>query len=200
LNGSFTDPGTLDTHTVVITWGDGSASTTLSLAAGVLTFSGSHPYLDDNPSGTASDLYPIAVTITDDDTGSVNAGTSVTVNNVAPNGVALSAGTINENDIFTLSGSFVDPGTLDTHTVVINWGPSEGSTTLNLAAGVLTFSASHQYRDENPSGTPSDVYTVGVTVSDDDTGSGGGSTSVTVNNLAPVATLTGPASGSIYAA
>ena len=32
LTGSFTDPGTLDTHTVVINWGDGSPNTILTLA------------------------------------------------------------------------------------------------------------------------------------------------------------------------
>ena len=33
LSGSFTDPGTQDTHTVMIAWGDGSTNTTLNLAA-----------------------------------------------------------------------------------------------------------------------------------------------------------------------
>src|SRR5205823_5928298 len=142
----------------------------------------------------------IAALVTDSHGGAGSAVTLLTVNNVAPSNVVLNAGAVNENDSFTLNVSFADPGTLDTHTVVITWGDGSPSTTLSLAAGVLTFSASHQYRDDNPSGTPSDVYTVGVTVTDDDTGSGGSSTSVTVNNLAPVATLTGPASGSIYAA
>src|SRR5262249_51641197 len=51
LAGSFTDPDSGDAHTVLIKWGDGSANTTVNLAAGVLSFSGvSHPYLD-NPAG-----------------------------------------------------------------------------------------------------------------------------------------------------
>jgi hypothetical protein len=185
LSGSFTDPGTLDTHTVVINWGDGSPNTTLSLPVGARTFSASHPYLDDSPGGTPSDTYPISVTVTDDDTGSATASTSVTVNNVAPANVSLNAPTIAENGTATLTGSFTDPGTLDPHTVVIAWGPGEGSTTLTLAAGVLTFSANHQYLDDNPTGTASDSYPISVTVTDDDTGSGTGSTSVTVNNVAP---------------
>ncbi|HJZ91567.1 MAG TPA: PKD domain-containing protein, partial [Gemmataceae bacterium] len=130
--------------------------------------------------------YPVSVSVTDDDGGSTTAGTSVTVNNVAPSAVVLNSGTINENDTFTLTGSFADPGTQDTHQVVISWGPGEGSTTLNLAAGVLNFTASHQYLDDNPTGTPSDSIGIGVTVTDDDTGSATASTSVTVNNLAPV--------------
>jgi hypothetical protein len=200
VTGTFSDPGTPDTHTVLISWGPDEGPTQLNLPAGVFSFTANHQYLDDNPTGTPSDVYPIAVLVTDSHAASGSAQISVTVNNVAPSNVVLNTGTINENDTFTLNGSFTDPGTLDTHTVVVTWGPGEGSTTLNLTAGVLTFSASHQYLDDNPSGTPSDVYPVAVTITDDDTGSGTGSTSVTVNNVAPVATLTGPASGSIFAA
>src|SRR5262249_47142166 len=54
-------------------------------------------------------------------------------------------------------------------------------------------SASHQYLDDNPSGTGSDVYPISVTVTDDDAGAGSASTSVTVNNVAPAVTaVTGP--------
>lgn len=187
--GSFTDPGTQDTHTVVINWGPGETPTTLNLAAGVLTFSASHTYLDDNPTGTASDNYTIGATVTDDDegSGSNNNAASVTVNNVAPAGLtlSLSPASIDENGTAYLSGSFNDQGSQDTHQVVINWGTGEGSTTLTLAAGVLTFNASHQYLDDNPTGTVSDNYLIGVTVTDDDTGSTSSSTSLTVNNVVP---------------
>lgn len=197
VNGSFTDPGTLDTHTVVINWGLGEGSTTLTLAAGVLTFSASHQYLDDNPTGTPSDTYSVSITVTDDDTGVGTGSSSVTVNNVLPSNVSASssAPSLNENDTATLSGSFTDPGTLDTHTVVINWGDGSSNTTLSLAAGVLTFSTPHQYLDDNPTGTPSDVNTITVIVTDDDTGSGSGTSSVTVNNVVPlIVSVTGPSS------
>src|SRR4029077_4912461 len=55
LNGSFTDPDAGDTQAVVISWGAGEGTTTLNLAPGVTTFNANHTYLDDNPSGTASD-------------------------------------------------------------------------------------------------------------------------------------------------
>ncbi len=67
LNGTFTDPGAADTHTVTINWGDGTPTTVLSLVAGVTSFSAVHPYIDDNPSGTSSDSYTITVTLLDDD-------------------------------------------------------------------------------------------------------------------------------------
>ena len=76
----------------------------------------------------------------------------MTINNVAPavDRVRPTPGAINENGSTTLSGSFTDPGASDTHTVVINWGDGSPNTTINLAAGVLTFSGSHQYKDDNP--------------------------------------------------
>ena len=55
LNASFTDPGTLDNHNAVITWGDGTSSS-ISLAAGVLSFSASHTYANDSATS-----YPIGV-------------------------------------------------------------------------------------------------------------------------------------------
>ena len=46
--------------------------------------------------------------------------------------------------------------------------------------------------DDDPPGTPSDTSTVTITVSDDDTGSTAAPTTVTVNNVAPTASVTGP--------
>ena len=68
--------------------------------------------------------------------------TKVTVNNINPSNVkmALSASSINENGSVTLSGSFTDPATLDTHQVTVNWGDGSANSVVNLVAGVLTFS------------------------------------------------------------
>lgn len=185
LSGSFSDPGSLDTFTVVIDWGPGEGSDTLALGAGAATFSGFHQYIDDNPSGTPSDVYPVSVTVTDDDTGVGTASTNVTVNNVAPEVTAI-GDTIVENGVATVSGIIIDPGSQDTFTVVIDWGAGEGSDALVLGAGATAYSATHQYLDDNPSGTASDVYSILVTVTDDDSGVGNALTSVTVINVAPV--------------
>src|SRR5207249_5395251 len=92
-------------------------------------------------------VYRISVPVTDNTSGRALGAVSVTVNNVAPNGVqlALSSTSIPVNNSVNLSGTFADPGTLDTHSVLINWGDG-ASTPLNLAAGVLSFSnISHSY-------------------------------------------------------
>jgi hypothetical protein len=89
----------------------------------------------------------------------------------------------------TLSGSFTDVGVLDTHTVSVDWGDGGSDpATVVQAAGAGTFSASHQYLDDDPTGTPSDVYTITVTVTDDDMGSGVDTIPITVDNVDPVIT------------
>jgi hypothetical protein len=118
-----------------------------------------------------------------------------TISNTPPSNVALNLNSsVDENGTATLSGSFADPDAADTHTVVINWGPGEDTTTLNLAAGVTMFTASHLYLDDSPAGTPSDIYDINVTVSDA-SANASGSTSLTVNNLPPTAGISGPSSG-----
>jgi hypothetical protein len=141
--------------------------------------------LDDAPTATASDVYTIGIQVTDDDTGSVSAATTVTVNNVAPLITTFNAPVINEDGSATISGSFTDVGTLDTHTVTINWGDGTSSAA-TVDSVARTFSATHQYLDDNPTATASDVYTVGIRVTDDDAGVDTRLTTVTVNNINPV--------------
>jgi len=51
----------------------------------------------------------------------------------------------------TLSGGFADPGPLDAHTVTVDWGDGTSATTLNLAAGTLTFTTpAHRYLNNRP--------------------------------------------------
>src|SRR5262249_26088484 len=101
----------------------------------------------------------------------VTTGPALTVRNVAPtvSNVQVTS-PINENDVATLSGTITDPGTLDSFTLKVYWG--DGSVdNLTLPAGATTFTASHRYLDDNPSGTPSDQYPIGLTLTDDDGGS-----------------------------
>ena len=115
----------------------------------------------------------------------------INVKNVAPqiNGITLSSTVINENDTITLTGSFIDPGIPDTHTVTVNWG--DGTTSnLSIAQARLnrSFQLSHQYLDDTPTGTPSDLLPITVTILDNDGGSAQASTAIRVNNIAPVIT------------
>src|SRR5262249_50774958 len=65
LGGSFTDPDPDQTHTIVINWGDGSPTKTISLAANLVSFSGVNDQYLDNPPGQPNGSYPISVTVID---------------------------------------------------------------------------------------------------------------------------------------
>src|SRR6185312_184564 len=100
---------------------------------------------------------------------------------------------INENESTTVSGLLADVDPQDAHVVTISWGDGSPGTVLNLAPGVLTYSATHQYLDDQPTATASDLNTVTVTVDDGEGGTASATTTVTVNNVAPViANLSGP--------
>src|SRR5436190_2477243 len=73
--------------------------------------------------------------------------TEITVNNVAPANVVLtpSPATINENDSTTVSGSFTDPGTVDTHTVDRKSARRNPKHTVISYAVLFMFTGSYQY-------------------------------------------------------
>ncbi|MBL9161973.1 MAG: PKD domain-containing protein [Planctomycetaceae bacterium] len=193
---TFDDPGTLDSHTVEVDWGDGTVET-LAVAAGSRTFTANHQYLDDNPTGTSSDVYTVNVKVRDDDGGLATALQTVQVSNVAPSNVQIQPiAAIDENGVATLELTFDDPGTLDSHTVEVDWGDGTVET-LAVAAGSRTFTATHQYLDDNPTGTSSDVYTVDVRVRDDDGGQATANSTVNVSNVAPSNVLIAPVGSSI---
>ena len=90
--------------------------------------------------------------------------TMLTVTNVPPVLETLSATSVLENGTVHLRGTYHDVGTQDTHTLTINWG--EGAPqTVSVSGG--SFDITHQYLDDNPTNTASDVYTIDVTLTDD---------------------------------
>jgi PKD repeat protein len=164
---TFTDAGTADTHTAVIDWGDGTVEIgVVTEAGGSGTVSGSHAYADNG-------AYTVTVTVTDDD-GAATADTlTITVLNVAPSVEAGADQTADEGTLVSFSGIFTDPGA-DTHTV--HWDFGDGTS----ASGTLT--PGHIYADDG-------VYTVTLTVTDDDGGVGDDTLTMTVLNVAPTASI-----------
>jgi hypothetical protein len=219
LTTTITDPAPTDVFSVDVDWKDGSSDTIPNLGqsdigsttVGGTTFTWTaatrqlvlkHTYLDDDPTGTSSDIKAVTITPHDDDLGTGGTQTiNVTVNNVAPT-VALDAPTsIIEGGTATLTGTFTDSGVSDTHTLVVDWGDgsnvstfgisatnsllalqtfnssTDGATltitTVNTTTGEVGFSVQHDY-------TTADTYTITVTVDDDDLGSGLDTTSIDV--------------------
>jgi Ca2+-binding RTX toxin-like protein len=179
VSGTIVSPGGIDTNTVSIDWGDGSSPTTLVLAPGVDTFSTPHIYLN-NPAGVSSGSFTINGSVTDEDGKLGTASTSVTVANVAPAFAAadlsVSEPIANEGDTITLDGKFTDPGTLDPHTVTIDWGDGSSPTVLlellgqviaSTTPGLFTYSTTHLYLNNPPGQGTGGKYHIDVSVSDD---------------------------------
>ena len=59
----------------------------------------------------------------------------IVVNNVAPTISVDVTSPINENDFATLQLAIVDPGSLDSHDVYIDWGDGIIEPVINLPAG-----------------------------------------------------------------
>jgi hypothetical protein len=154
----------------------------------VPTLNVNHVFADDSAS-TVNGLFQIAVTPTDEDgTFDKVAMLDVEVRNVAPviTGLSLDSTVVFANESIMISGAFIDPGTLDTHTVVIDWGDNTLDTTINVTPGQRSFTASHQYLP-GASGMPQDIYTISTTVTDNGSGTGSATSTVTVmSNQAPV--------------
>jgi len=110
----------------------------------------------------------IRVRVTDSCGSSAIAQANVNVLNVAPTVGAINA-PVDPNSVNTtisVSAGFTDPGVLDTHTAVWNWGDGGSSAgTVNETNGSGSVSGSHAY-------TSAGVYTLTLTVTDKDGGSG----------------------------
>ena len=149
------------------------------------SFSFTHQYLDDNPSGTSSDLYTIGVTLTDDDTGTDTGTTTTTITNVdpvlaLPSNTSPCCGDAAENEAIGVSATFTDVGTLDTHSATIDWG--DGTTTpatIDQAAGGGSLSGGHAYATGG-------IFTVIITLTDDDGGTATQTTTVVISGVGVV--------------
>jgi PKD repeat protein len=213
--GTLTDPGfrnaaggTDETFTYSINWGDGTAASAGTAAvgmvgsAGVLTaaaFGGSHTYADDG-------VYTVTVTVTDDDGGSDTETFQVTVANANPTLAVVGNQGVAEGASLALPGlaTLTDPGfdnplnplaggeLAETFTYTVNWGDGTATeagvpASSTGSPGVPTagsFGGSHTYADDG-------VYTVTVTVADDDGGSDTETFTVTVANAGPTLAVVG---------
>jgi CSLREA domain-containing protein len=165
-SGSFVDPDPGDSWTATVDYGDGSGSQPLTLNPDQ-TFNLSHVYADNGG-------YDIAVTVTDSAAMSDTETTHVTVNNVSPAVTLASPSPVAVDAVFSLAGSFTDPGD-DTWTAMVNYGDGTGDLPLALAAD-KTFALSHTYQSAGN-------FNVAVTVTDDDGGSGTTTVTEVVNKL-----------------
>jgi hypothetical protein len=93
---------------------------------------------------------------------------TVTINNVPPTVGAISASVnpVPMNTAIDASANFTDPGILDTHTAVWNWGDGSSSPgVVTETNGSGSVAGSHTY-------TAAGIYTITLTVTDKDGGQG----------------------------
>jgi PKD repeat protein len=198
---SATDPGS-DDLTIEWTWEYRSSSYKST------TYFNSPPNPDQSPSPEVNPrnvtnsagsqygdngVFTVTLTVTDDDGASSSVNTTITVNNIAPEVDSLSPLTIDEFDSATFTGHATDPGsddiTFDWVWEYTSWGDkttaylnsppnTDPSPSPSVNPRNITETASCQYGDNG-------VFTVTLTVTDDDGASTIVSTNVTVNNVAP---------------
>ena len=133
---------------------------------------------------------------------------SFTVANVNPTISATGGGAIDEGDTVEVAVSFEDAyndhGIVDDiWTVTVDWSDGSSSSYVHSQGGGQTMVSlgmpspipfkhtfSHKYLDDNPTATPSDNYTVNITIDDGDGGTDLTTAQVTVNNVDPTVSIT----------
>jgi DNA/RNA endonuclease G (NUC1) len=143
---SFSAAGSVDPNGTIASYawdfGDGGSG------SGAAT---THVYAQD---GT----YSARLTITDNDGLTDSVIVAVNVINVVPVVNAVPDASLNLGAVYTVSGTFADPGT-DAWTATVNWGDGSAPSTVALAS--RSFSLTHTY-------ATADLFTVTVTIADDD--------------------------------
>lgn len=118
-----------DSFALIVQWDTTGVSQLIELPAGTKTYEFMHKYTDDKPDGTASDTYPVKVTIDDHRFGKDSVETQVTVNNVDPIlvGFAVDPSPVVLGGTIKLSGTVEDPGYIsdiadEALRVSLDWG------------------------------------------------------------------------------
>jgi PKD repeat protein len=198
LSSRATDPGS-DDLTFTWNWGDGTQDTTTVYYNNKLS-SDPYPSPEINPrditdlvSHTYGDngVFIVTITVEDDDGGTSEITTIVTVNNVAPIIEPFGPFSIDEGSPLTLDATSKDQGSDDlTFTWEFELGPTIKRTYYNdgfepdpypspeINPVEVTDTVSHTYGDNGE-------YSLTLTVEDDDGGVTTHTTTITVNNVAP---------------
>jgi parallel beta-helix repeat protein len=114
--------------------------------------------------------YEVCLTVTDPDGLADTQCTTATIANVAPTVEAItpSLALVEVGTPINATANFTDPGTDDTHTAEWNWNWPDGT---SVAGSVTQGTGSSSVADPHTYTTPG-VYTIELTVSDDDGGEG----------------------------
>ena len=194
LTGHVTDPGTQETQTLTVAWGDG-VSDQVAVDPVTHLFTAVHTYTDAAAAGQAS--VPHTIMLTDSDgTDTATASLPITLSAAQLAVTALAASPSLEGGSTTLSGSFADsvPGT--THTVTVDWGDGTAVTAATVVDANGTFTATHSYANNPGTGTQG-AYTVTASVNNDVGVSASAKTQALVTDVAPTVVNLTPNPGAV---
>ena len=191
ISTSFADPGLVGNYSAVIDWGDGTsdnASIALDGTGFAGTLSGDHVYADNGS-------YNLTVVLSDGDGEEATSSSIALIANSAPTLGGLNDVSATENTLMTFTNLFSisDPGftfgsSVEEFTATIDWGDGSAVTTITdideqlggpNSPTTADVSAEHTYTSEG-------IYTVTITVTDDDGDSVTGVLQAFVSNTAPV--------------
>jgi hypothetical protein len=151
LSGTFRDLSNAVSHSLEIDWGDGSPLQTIAIPAGEHSFNIDRPYLQDSLAAEGGVFNIVATVRSDLDRVGVNEAIplAISVANVLPAITSIEGPPlVNEGESFTLSGTFLDPGSSDIPILSIDWGDGTPAQQVTLAAGDEAFSVAHLFSDE----------------------------------------------------
>jgi hypothetical protein len=173
LTGTFTDADAAQAHTLQIDWGDGSVTTGSIGPGGGGIGPFTHLYVDDRPTGQ----FIVTVKVTDDLGARDVKAVAVRVDDLPPTfgSLNLEPTKPRENQPLALVGTFTNPGTGNTFTLVIDWNDGSPKETFALPAWATGFNPRHVY-------TLAGDYTINVSLRDP---SGGGFTATFPVKVAP---------------
>lgn len=160
FEGSYSDPGRLWGGGVSIAWAFGDGATAVE------TLTPTHIFANNG-------LYTVTLTITDSEGAADSDTLLVTVSNANPTLDPLNDITVTVGTAISFTTGYADAGLLDTHTATVNWG--EGDSEAVTVANFLV-SGFHTYASAG-------IYTVTVTLMDDDGGEATQSFVVTVTDV-----------------
>jgi hypothetical protein len=134
-------------------------------------------------------VFTVRLRVTDTAGATDEDSSTVTVTNVAPTVEAITTNSPkDENAAMSISGKITDPGWLDPLSLTIDFGDGAGAQTLSGVEehvrpdGSITYDITHSYGDDG-------TFTITVCGADDDVSNICTTTQVTVNNVAPSATI-----------
>jgi hypothetical protein len=125
----------------------------------------------------------VSLRVTDSNSATSTASATINVNNVAPTLTISGANSVNEGSSYTLNLASSDPGSDTIASWLITWGDGSTQTVSGNPSSVT-----HTFAD-------SGSRTITATATDEDGTHSSNSKSVTVNNVAPTLTVSGPNSG-----